>query len=563
MDTTRARSRFQTLTMMGALPALVYFLVFVLLTFPLIRSFSTHIFADAGDGLQNVWNMWWVNKAITELGQNPWQTSYLHFPYGVTLLGHTLNPFNGLMGIPLLRVLSPTQAHNVVIIFSFVVAGLTTFWLAYYLTRAYWPSIIAGCIFAFSPYHFAHAEGHMNLVSLEWIPLFLLFWMMLLTRPRLWLGLAAALTLLLVMLCDYYYFLYAVLAAGFLVVWIAIQQRDALFFTRRTYRGPLLLFLFGVLATSGVLVIALLRMQARDPLLTDYLPQHFSLDLLAPFIPGGHWRFAELTQAFWSRLPGNIHETSVYVGWAVIALLVYVVIKRRQVTMPSLPYWYFLLFFFAIMSLGPVLHIWGRQVSDIKLPYDLIFRRLFPPLRVSRVPLRMIVMVFLSASVISAAGFKLLFQRSRRTQIAAALLLVLLAVEYMPKPLPQTRIQEPDYITLLHSLPGNDAVVDTISRAPIALYYQTIHEKPMAFGYVSRIPASTAAKDKALRAVIDAGRYTELCHRYGIRYLLTDSKRDVMSTDPSIKALYGKEGVRLYDLGAGAPCKIVSGDAGL
>lgn len=140
MDTTRARSRFQTLTMMGVLPTLVYFLVFVLLTFPLIRSFSTHIFADAGDGLQNVWNMWWVNKAITELGQNPWQTSYLHFPYGVTLLGHTLNPFNGLMGIPLLRVLSPTQAHNVVIIFSFVVAGLTTFWLAYYLTPRIGPA---------------------------------------------------------------------------------------------------------------------------------------------------------------------------------------------------------------------------------------------------------------------------------------------------------------------------------------------------------------------------------------------------------------------------------------
>ena len=56
---------------MAIAPALVYFTTFVLLTFPLIRSFSTHFFTDRGDGLQNVWNMWWVDKAITKLGQLP------------------------------------------------------------------------------------------------------------------------------------------------------------------------------------------------------------------------------------------------------------------------------------------------------------------------------------------------------------------------------------------------------------------------------------------------------------------------------------------------------------
>ena len=60
-------------------------------------------------------------------------------------------------------------------------------------------------------------------------------------------------------------------------------------------------------------------------------PKEFSLDLLAPVIPGGHWRFADLTQPFWSRLPGNIHESSVHVGVSVIGLAGYTWIRRRRV----------------------------------------------------------------------------------------------------------------------------------------------------------------------------------------------------------------------------------------
>ena len=154
----------------------------------------------------------------------------------------------------------------------------------------------------------------MQLVAMQWIPLFVLFWYILLVRPRLWISLGAVVALLLVILNDYYYFLYTVLAAVFMVIWYAIWQRDALFFVRKRYRLPMLVFLVGSLCTSGLLVAAVLRQQINDPLLGVYVPERFSADLLAPFIPGGHWRFAELTQFYWSRLSGNIHESSIYVG---------------------------------------------------------------------------------------------------------------------------------------------------------------------------------------------------------------------------------------------------------
>lgn len=534
---------------LGLLPAGIYLAVFVLYTWPLIRSFSTHFFADAGDGLQNVWNLWWVNKAITQLGHNPWFTDYLHYPYGISLLGHTLNTVNGVLGIPLAGVLNQVEVHNCLIVFSFVASGWTMFLLAYHLTHFYWPSIVAGFIFTFSNYHFAHAEGHMQLVAMQWIPLFMLLWYQLLTRPVLRTSLAAVVALLLVILNDYYYFLYVVIAALFMAAWYAHWLRDAIFFARPSHRRPLLLFLAGVLLTSGVMVLAVMRQQITDPLETIYVPEQFSLDLFALFIPGGHWRFHQLTEFYWSRLPGNIHESSVYLGWSVVALLIYVLAKRRQVALTSLGYWYFVLFFFALMSLGPVLNIAGWQVPGSRLPYDLVFNQLFPPLRVARVPVRMVVMVYLSAALISAVGFKLLFRQSRRTRIVASLLLVLLAIEYLPKPIPETRPTLPQHMAILRELPGNNAVVDLVTSPTMALYYQTIHERPMAFGYVSRIPASTARKGQELRAVINEGRYAELCRRYGFRYLLAHARRDVSSTDPSIRLLFAQGNVRLYDLG--------------
>jgi len=103
------------ITKIWVLPILIYFVIFCILTFPLISKFHTHFFADQGDGLLNVWNLWWINKAVTELNQNPWHTTYLHYPNGTTLLGQTLNPFNGFIGIALLRLFTLIETHNLVV----------------------------------------------------------------------------------------------------------------------------------------------------------------------------------------------------------------------------------------------------------------------------------------------------------------------------------------------------------------------------------------------------------------------------------------------------------------
>jgi hypothetical protein len=519
-------------------PSLIYLASFSLLTYPLIKSFSTHYFTDEGDGLQNLWNLWWVKKSLLELHQLPWHTSYLHYPYGTSLLSHTLTPFNGLLFILLSPFFNTLHTHNLIILFSFVGTGLTTFWLAYYFVRSYWPSIIAGFIYTFSNYHFAHADGHLNLISLEWIPLFLLCWYVLVTRPSIASALASAFALFLVLLCDYYYFFYCVIAALIILVWKSIHDRDARLILKREYRTAFAVFLASALLTSFPLMVALFRLTWRDPLTGVYDPRSYSLDLLALLIPGGHWRFAELTSFYWQRLPGEIEESSVHLGLAMTVMLVFVCLKRRALNHAAVVMWSLILCVFFALALGPTLHIAGREISytHYLMPYNLL-EYILPVLSSAGRPVRMVSMITLAAALLGAWGFAYLFQRgARRLRIAAALLLLLMMIEFLPKPLPARENPFPQFVQFLKTLPSGVAVFDARSTKFHSLYYQTRHEKPIAFGYTSRTPLSVYQKDRELERALAEGAYKRLYHEYGFHYLVLPASPN--QTLP--------EGVRLY-----------------
>src|SRR5215218_8894310 len=232
------------------IPFLFYLVCFYLLTFPQLHQFSTHYFTDEGDGLGNIWNLWWTNKAITELHQSPWHTTFLYYPYGTSLLPHTLNPFNGLLAIILMRFLSQVHVHNFIVVFTFVTTGVTAFFLAREFTKSFIACLIGGFIFTFSEYHFSHAHGHLNLLSMEWVPLFVLCWYRLISKPRVITGVVSAGVLFLVLLCDYYYFLYCVLIGLLIFIWQWVRSRDWLFFLRSKYPHALGAFLVVTLITS-------------------------------------------------------------------------------------------------------------------------------------------------------------------------------------------------------------------------------------------------------------------------------------------------------------------------
>jgi hypothetical protein len=533
---------------MVLVPLLVYGLTFTVLTFPLITRFSSHFFADTRDGLQNVWNIWWVNKSVRELHQLPWHTHLLHYPYGISLLPHTLNPFNGFMAIPLLRIMSLEQAHNVMVIFSFIVGGLTAFLLAYHFTAAYWPSVVGGFIFTFSNFHFAHAQGHLQLVSLEWIPLFLLLWCSLLDKPRVWTGLAVSAALFLVLLCDYYYYFFCVLAGGLVLLWrVSLDGAAAL---RRAHCLPLAAFAAGCLVSSGPLVGALLWLAHHDRLVGAHEANVYSLDLLAPFIYGGHWRFSQWTQGYWSKLSGNIHESSVHIGLTVLVVAAYACWVKNALARPTgVGLWMLIGGFFAVFSLGPALHIWGVEVVPGRLPYAWL-ERIFPPLRMSGVPVRMIVMTQLSAALLCAWGLDHILRAKRPGRLVAAIGLGLLLFEYLPAPIPTTRPETPAYVEFVRGLPTRGGIVDLYAgvNSPQALLWQTRHGKPIAFGYVSRVPQSKLLKDLELRALLDSGNFQEACSRFRVSEIVTNDLPDEGESIPGAKTVFRDGTVRVIAL---------------
>lgn len=533
----------------GVIPLLFYFVCFCLLTFPLILHFNTHFFTDTGDGLTNIWNIWWIDKAVTELHQSPFFTAYIHFPQGTSLLAHTLNPFNGFVCIGLLPFMSLTQAFNFMVLFSFVVGGWTAFLLAFHLSRSYFGSLLAGFITTFSGYHFAHAQGHMQLVSLEWIPLFVLCWLLFLEKPSVLRGLGASAALSAVLFCDYYYFFFCILAGGLVFVWFAYRKKDAFFLLRRKTIAPVGAFAAGCLLFCAPLIVALMVFNSRHTLLGVHDADVYSLDLLAPVIPGGHWRFEALTRFYWTRLTGNFHESSVHIGLSVIVVLILTWAVRKKIKAKGLGLWYFMGLFFLILSLGPVLHIWGQEIPWVKLPY-VALEWIFPPLRLGGMPVRMMVMVTLCAGVIFAAGFRKIFVENFRKRWYVAFLLPLLVVEYLPSPMPRTRVEVPPYVEALKNLPGKKGVIDAAAEQPsFALYYQIIHEKPIAEGYIARIAEETDRQNARIRQLLTGRDFGILYRSYHFRYYATREEILITHSVP-LKKVYDDGKVRIYDLGA-------------
>lgn len=559
MNELTNKAQIKNIIKHGLVPALFYYVLFCLLTFPLIFNFSTRFFTDAGDGLQNVWNIWWINTAIHQPGLHPsiWYTDMLHWPFGTTLLGQTLNPFNGLVSVGLLRFMSLVETFNTLILFAFVMGGVTAYWLSYYLTRSSWGSLTAGFVFTFSNYHFAHYYGHMQLVSLEWIPLFVLCWYVLITKPNVLLAVASALTLWLVLLCDYYYFFYCVLTGGLIVLWHMIEKRNIWFIVRREYLIPLVVFVTGALTLTGAVVFPLMITSRLDPFLDAHNPLNFSLDLLALFIPGEGWRLGYLTEGYWSKLSLGLSESSVYLGYAVVILLVYLWRKRRSVEFTSQMYfWFFLIGFFFLMALGPALQVGGEIVYNALMPYT-ILETVLPFLKLSGVPIRMVVMVTLSASVLSAMALQVLIRSTPRKSVITSLVMLLMLFEYLPASLPSTSTEMPDYVTALAELPNDGGALDRMAPTRyLQLYYQTAHQKPLTFGYVSRLPASVADKEVGLMRAVNRGDYVKLWDEYNIRYIVTDSVIEYDNPYVLVELVYQDDAARIYRL----ECKCKNGE---
>lgn len=534
-------------------PALIYLAIFFILQPHYPAGFSKSFYLDNGDGFQNVWNIWWVNESITKLGDMPYFTHFLHWPHGTTLIPQTMNIFNGFMGVPLMSWfnLSLVQAVNVAVTFSFVMGGVTMFWLVRHLFNKYAVALVAGGLFTFSSYHFAHAFGHLQLVSLEWIPLFILgFWMMV-KRPRYRYALLAAVALLLVLLCDYYYFFWCVMLGAMIFGWHIYKKQLAI-----NTHNIKVLGLFGALAAilCGPLVYALLHLTKVENLLGSHDPAVFALDPITIVVPGGSWYWSTLTSGYWSRIP-YLAETSMFFGFGLLTVLgitLYkMAFKNKQFKAPSdIWFWWTVLFTFGLLSLGPVLNIAGNRIN-LPMPYDLL-EILFPTLKLSGMPVRWILVALIAGIIIVSYALSRLDLKNRKHLYLFALFVGISFIDLRPTRLPLTVSPVLPYVHRLAELPDGAVIDNAAVSEPQQLRNQTVYEKPMGFGYVTRLPESVQEKDFFVFAALEEGRGDDLCDDFNIRYVTLPPSRPFKGDAPVI---YSDKDALIYDLNTGDGCK--------
>lgn len=520
----------------------------VVLTWPAVRDFSSHFFSDGDDGLQTVWNFWWLRRAW-EQGSSPLQTDMLYAPFGVPLLAHTLSLINTAPAAVLGAGLSLQQVYNLAFLASFVLSGVFAFALAWRLCGSFVGAFLSGYAFAFCAYRFAHAVGHLNLITTQWLVLFLLTWVIFLEKRTYLTAGASALSLWLVFFGDYYYFFYAVLAGGlvFLVDWClrgrAMEVRafaPALVFFSIAAAAPLLPFVFSIVHLS------------RGGFNVVHHPLDFSMDLLSPFVPGGYWRFADHIPAWWSHFRAGPVEGSCYVGYGLLALaalglMTPAIARRYRITFGVLAA------FFSLVALGPNLQVAG-YVSSVPMPYRLL-ELIFPLLKMGGVPARLSVVSILACAVLAGGGLTWLL-RERRWGFAAALC-GLLVVESLPGPIARTPPPIYPFAEQVAQLASNGGIMDPEGAiAPSrALYFQTIHHLPQWGGYLSRVPLALDQRSRRLGALALAGRFKRLCTDFGFRYFVYRSEA-IPEKLKGVPPLAEGAGLSLFDVGEVWNCRV-------
>ncbi len=169
-------------------------------------------------------------------------------------------------------------------ILTFILSGFSAYLLVKYLINDTKAAILSGLIFMFSPYHFAHALGHMNLITTEWIPLYILFLIKMTREDKKTNAIFAAIFLALTAMSSNYYLVYmfSFTLLYLIYYWLADRSLMSKDFIKR----------FSMMAASFLVCFSpFLYIMLKEMLLSksNYMYQEifeeFSADLMAFFTP--------------------------------------------------------------------------------------------------------------------------------------------------------------------------------------------------------------------------------------------------------------------------------------
>jgi hypothetical protein len=473
------------------------------MTYPLVLQMGFALPDIGEDGWKTFWDYWWVRHALLDLQTWPLHTALLYAPTGTPLNFDQLALSNDLIALPLQLSFGGYPAYNLAILLWFTLSGYAGYLLNRYLMRralprlahasprAHLAAFTGGLIFAFAPTQVGRVVGGGQMsMAVQWLPLFILFTLqgsdarIFDAKPLALAGLCFALSAL----TDWYQPLW-------LAFWLALFVPVRLWAVRNggLRAAASVVARIACAVVVGAILISPVLLGMLSSLLTwssanfaapydQYVSS--SAGLLA-FVtpPERHPLWGPLVLPLASRFTESFFERTVFIGYITLALCAAALRTFRRVTR----LWLAGAVLFIIYTLGPVLHVAGRE-AFYPLPFEAYYRLAPVIAQFTRSVSRGDSMVMLCLGTVAAFGaYRIGASRW------AWLLPLAIAFEYLWILLPTTALAVPAYYQRLASEPGDFAIM----HVPMEynrredMFFQTVHAKPMTAGFTSREEPST------------------------------------------------------------------------
>ena len=521
-----AQTRVERLLGRSRIVAGLYLALAVLMTWPLTADFIGSVPGGAGDLWQNYWNFWWWKTALLDLGQHPYFSPLIFHPTGGKLIFHTHSPFNMLIALPITATLGPAAAYNFCILLALWISGFGMYLLVRELTSEVRGAFLAGLVFAFFPQTMEQILEHLNLVSLQFMPLTLFYFVRLdrvggsgnVFRTGLCFALNA--------LCSWHSGLKLVLALMPMAVVDFIRRSRS---RRLLLRDWILAGLFAFLLIMPLLSPLMVEMAVVEDAYYHKPPQNRGIEAAYLFVPHyGHSLWGDMASRAYLDQPYRSPGFVAYLGFVPL-LLVFLALLRRR---PGAIFWALFAFGATVLALGRHPY-WGHEVIEaVILPFYL-FEQL-PIFDLLRVANRFMILTGLGLAVLTGLGWTAFRKKS---DWKFGLLALAILVEYSWLPLPTRPVETSPIYDQLTGISEDAAVFDIPSnqrsRSAHNLVAQTVHGRPINGGYVSTIAPraqSFIEGDPALSDLtgiprlersVDAGRLKSL----GFAFVVIHKKR--------------------------------------